>query len=139
MVTVNGESILKENAKTEARLRRHRIPPYIMELIEQSPEYQDYIATGKDQLLVPLSHNQLEGRWKRLCTKNNISLPFHGLRHMNASIMLMLNIPEKYAMERGGWATPNVMKSVYQHTFSDERKQVDDMIDAYFEKLITKQ
>lgn len=136
MVIVNGESVLKETAKTETRLRKHRIPPYIMQLIEQSPEYKDYQATGRDQLLVPLTHNQIEGRWKRLCKKNNIDLPFHGLRHMNASIMLMLNIPEKYAMERGGWKTPHIMQSVYQHTFSDERRQVDDLIDTYFERLI---
>ena len=32
-------------------------------------------------------------------------LPFYGLhalRHTNASIMLSLNTPDKYAMERGG-------------------------------------
>lgn len=51
---------------------------------------------------------------------------------MNASVMLALNVPDKYAMERGGWSTNNIMKSVYQHTFSAERKAVDDRIDDYF-------
>jgi hypothetical protein len=41
-------------------------------------------------------------------------------------------VPDKYAMERGGWSTNNIMKSVYQHTFSAERKAVDDRIDDYF-------
>jgi hypothetical protein len=44
----------------------------------------------------------------------------------------MLRIPDKYAMERGGWKTDKVMKKVYTHTFSDERAKVDNIIDNYF-------
>ena len=50
--------------------------------------------------------------------------------------MLMLGIPDKYAMERGGWSTNATLKAVYQHTFSDERKQVDAKIDAYFNEIV---
>ena len=55
---------------------------------------------------------------------------------MNASIMLALGIPDKYAMERGGWSSPAVLKSVYQHTFSAERKAADDKIDDYFNGIL---
>ena len=51
-------------------------------------------------------------------------------------IEFLLCIPDKYAMERGGWSTPSVLKSVCQHTFSDERKLVDKRIDDYFNSLI---
>jgi hypothetical protein len=50
--------------------------------------------------------------------------------------MLSLNIPDKYAMERGGWSSPSVMKSVYQHTFSAEREAIEDKIDNYFNGLL---
>ena len=50
--------------------------------------------------------------------------------------MLMLGIPDKYAMERGGWSTDNILKSVYQQTFSTEREKVDDLIDKYFSGII---
>ena len=50
--------------------------------------------------------------------------------------MLMLGVPDKYAMERGGWSTPNTLKNVYQHTFSDEHKQVDKKIDEFFESAM---
>ena len=50
--------------------------------------------------------------------------------------MVMLGIQEKYAMERGGWSTPHVLQSVYQHTFSSEREAVDKKIDDYFCALI---
>lgn len=48
----------------------------------------------------------------------------------------MLNIHDKYAMERGGWSTNSTLKSVYQHTFSEERKQVDKKIDDFFNSLL---
>lgn len=64
-------------------------------------------------------------------------MTFHQLRHMNASVMALLNVPEKYAQERGGWKTPHTMKRVYQHTFSREREAFDKTIDAYFERMIS--
>ena len=68
---------------------------------------------------------------------NNVEhMTFHDLRHLNASTMLALGIPDKYAMERGGWSSPNIMKSVYQHTFSSERDNVDKLIDDFFQKKI---
>lgn len=58
------------------------------------------------------------------------------LRHLNASVMLALGIPDKYAMERGGWATNSTLKNVYQHTFSAERDQVDEKIDNFFNDIL---
>lgn len=39
-------------------------------------------------------------------------------------------------MERGGWATNATLKSVYQHTFSEERRKVDDTINRFFEQAL---
>ena len=50
--------------------------------------------------------------------------------------MALLRLHNKYAMERDGWKTDNVMKKVYTHTFSHEREKVDTVIDNYFEKLL---
>jgi hypothetical protein len=55
---------------------------------------------------------------------------------MNASVMLALGIPDKYAMERGGWSSDHIMKSVYQHTFSEERRKADEKIDDYFNSVL---
>jgi integrase len=70
--------------------------------------------------------------------KNGIDVTFHDLRHLNASVMLMLGVPDKYAMERGGWSTDHILKSVYQQTFSSERERVDDTIDSYFTGIVDK-
>jgi hypothetical protein len=54
---------------------------------------------------------------------------------MNASVMLALNVPDKYAMERGGWSNTATLKNVYQETFTPEREKVDNIIDNYFSAL----
>ena len=106
------------------------LPDYIAKLIEKEPHKSD------DEFIVKLSYNSLSGSFKKLMLDNGYDIHFHDLRHLNASVMLLLGIPDKYAMERGGWSTPSVLKSVYQHTFSDERKLVDKRIDDYFNSLI---
>ena len=63
-------------------------------------------------------------------------MTFHQLRHMNASIMAALGIPNLYAQERGGWSTDHTLKTVYQHTFSKEREAVDKTIDKFFNEKI---
>jgi len=62
----------------------------------------------------------------------------HALRHQNASIMLSLNIPDKYAMERGGWSSNKTMKDIFQHTMDDGKQQAAAAIDQYFDKLTEK-
>jgi hypothetical protein len=64
-------------------------------------------------------------------------MTFHDLRHVNASMMAVLNIPDKYAQERGGWRSDHIMKSVYQQTFSADRADVDDRIDNYMMDVVS--
>lgn len=127
VVDVEGKSIRKEKPKTTSRVRMHRIPPYIKKLIDQ---------VETDQL-VPLPRYTLYHRFTQLLECAGLPhMTFHQLRHLNASVMAMLNIPDKYAQERGGWKTDRVMKKVYTHTFSKERETVDNIIDGYFENLM---
>ena len=63
-------------------------------------------------------------------------MTFHDLRHVNASVMTLLNIPDKYAQERGGWHSDHIMKSTYMQTFSSERAAIDEQIDSYLSDII---
>lgn len=128
-VMVNNELIEKKLAKVDTRTRRHRIPPYIKRLIDDLPPTQDY--------LVELTHSQIRRRLERLLKQNNVDvISFHKLRHISASTMELLRIPDKYKMERGGWSTDSTMKQVYTHTFAPERIAADDKIDEYFNNII---
>ena len=129
IVTVDGQNVEKDMTKTVESTRMIRLPQRLQDLISALPSEQVYLTT--------LSGQGLYKRFSRLLAKHGIEhMTFHDLRHMNASVMLALGVPDKYAQERGGWSSPHIMKSVYQHTFSKERMAVDDMIDEYFENLL---
>lgn len=57
---------------------------------------------------------------------------FHDLRHYNASIMLALGIPDKYAMQRIGHASNTILKNVYQHTMEQKQNEFSITLDEYF-------
>lgn len=117
VVTVGGEHIEKHQTKTIESTRQIRLSERIQWLISNLPEDQLY--------LTPLSGQAIYKRFSRLLQRNGIEhMSFHDLRHMNASVMLALGVPDKYAMERGGWSSTSVMKSVYQHTFTTERQPI---------------
>ena len=62
---------------------------------------------------------------------------FHDLRHLSASVLVSLGIPNLYSRERGGWSTDSILESVYQHTFSADRAAVDTKVNDYFEGLLS--
>ena len=125
MVYVDKKYIVKDTAKTAGSKRSLRLPDYVLSLVEAVSDEQEY--------LVAMSGQAIYKRLSRLLEKNDMPhITFHDLRHINASVMMLLNIPDKYAMERGGWESDSVYKNVYQQTFSRERQEVDRKIDAYF-------
>lgn len=132
VVQVDGVAVHKNATKAYERTRRLAAPPYIMGLIEKTDAYKNgfgYIETR--------SGKAITCRFQRVLKNAGVDrMTFHQLRHMNASIMALLNVPTKYAQERGGWKTDYTMKRVYQHTFSKERDAVDRTIDSFFEERL---
>lgn len=129
VVTVDGAHIVKDTTKTYDSTRQLRLPSYLLALIERLPEEQDYFTI--------LSGQAIYKRFVRLLERAGLPhMTFHDLRHLNASAMLALGIPDKYAMERGGWSSPHIIKSVYQHTFSSERQAVDKAVDDFFQQIL---
>ena len=123
--TTQGD-LLKGETKTIESKRRFKLPPYILELINKT----------ETDFIVPEVDTTIRYRFKVALENAGVEqIRFHDLRHLNASIMEQLGVPEKYAMERGGWSTPGVMKGTYQHTFDTVRQEIDKKIDSYFESL----
>lgn len=127
-VMVNNELVYKPNAKTYTSNRQLRLPSPIIALI-------DGLDRADTEPLIDLTRRQLYGRFSTKMKKLGYSICFHDLRHINASVMAQLNIPDLYAMERGGWSNTSTLKSVYQQTFTTARQEVDDTIDTYFQNI----
>lgn len=129
-VAVNTHFVEKDTTKTYNSTRQLRVPPEILEKIRALPH------TSEAEHVFNFPRGGIYSRFRRLIRKAGLSeMSFHDLRHMNASIMVALGVPDKYAMERGGWSSNGTLQNVYQHTFSEERENVDDRIDNFFRKI----
>ncbi|MEG2381647.1 MAG: site-specific integrase [Oscillospiraceae bacterium] len=127
-VYIYSQDIVK-GTKTMDSERVISIHKYIYECIQKQQKDGEY--------LINLSPNMITKRFKKILKENNIpDCRFHDLRHANASIMLMLGVPNKYAMERGGWSTDDVLQNIYQQTYRDEHDIINDKIDSYFMDLL---
>ena len=125
-----NKDVVREVNKTVSSTRQLALPPYLLSLIEAVPH------TRNDEYIVPMSYQAIRAHLTKLAKANGFELTFHQLRHSCASLMLSLGIPDKYAMERGGWATNATLKNVYQHTFYEERRRVDEKINSFFEDAL---
>ena len=115
--------------KTYSSQRDLIIPDYIVQLLQSAPHTGEHI--------VPLTRRTLYCRFQTVCKRAGVQhYRFHDLRHINASVMLALNVPNKYAQERMGHATDNMLKTVYQHTMASEQQAVAKKMDSFFESII---
>ena len=94
-------------------------------------------ANKKTGRIISLTPNQLSKKYGKVLRKLKIKgLRFHDLRHYFASVLLALNVPDKYAMELMGHSTNNMLKTVYQHTMQDKQNEVTESINNYFSDLM---
>lgn len=127
VVYVDGKEIRKAGGKEASRTRILRIPEYLKELIDKVP----------GDIIVPETSRSIVRRYKTALAKAGVPyLKFHGLRHLNASLMAGLHIDRAVARARGGWANNTVMDTIYTHALQDSMEQADQKMDGYFLRVI---
>lgn len=120
----------EKTTKTYSSQRDLLLPEYLRALIAAAPR--------KTERIVPLTRRTLYCRFQALCKSAGLAqhYRFHDLRHINASVMLALGVPNRYAQERMGHATDNMLKTVYQHTMQAEQIAVAQKVDEYFNQKL---
>lgn len=119
--------LVRKGTKTTNSTRKISIPSFLADLLNSQ------VNNDINASIVTLSLPCVRKHLCNICKVNNIPrVRLHDLRHINASIMLYLNIPNKYALERGGWDDIKTMDKIYQFTFKDEKKIIDDKINDFF-------
>jgi integrase len=99
------------------------MPPKVAELLK---------ATDGTGYAVNMTANTIKHRLERLLKREGIPpIRFHDLRHYFASVCLMLNMPERYAMEFMGHSTPGMLKK-YQHIMDEEKKRLGNQLSNFF-------
>lgn len=118
----------EKTTKTYSSTRTLDVDPSIIgRIVELAP---------KQGRVITFSPNTITKGFIRIRNKLGYSFRLHDLRHYNASVMLALGIPDKYAMQQMGHATPNMLKNVYQHLMKDKEKEVSDKLGKYFSSII---
>lgn len=120
----DGEFILRKENKT---YESHRDLPVMIERLNilASQCSTEFLVTNKPSSAVhPL---------KTVCRQNNLTeVNLHQLRHSFASLCYHLGIPEMQCMEFGGWSDINVMRKIYTHLASTDRKKAEEKLKDFF-------
>lgn len=99
------------------------LPPKVAELLK---------ATDGAGHAVKLSAAAIVQRLDHVMRAHDIPhIRFHDLRHYYASVCLLLNMPERYAMEFMGHSTPGMLKK-YQHVMDEEKKRLSSQLTTFF-------
>lgn len=124
-----GKWIVQERTKTVKSKREIELPGFIIAKLWNQPRDSEFV--------VPVKPDTISKEFIDIRNALGLKCRFHDLRHYNASIMLALNVPDKYAMERMGYSTPATLKKVYQHTMSSKRAEVNNMINHHMDEMFT--
>lgn len=131
LVKDKNNQLVSSTTKTTDSTRVLLVPRYIAEKLEKLK------AESNGDYIISLPYHAEYKRLQMILKKAGLPpTRFHDLRHLNASLMLLLGIPQKYAMERGGWSSSQTMEKIYQHTFVTEREAADRKVNDFLENLL---
>lgn len=137
-VTINKAKVrdeyntyVEKTTKTFSGTRTLHLPPMLIEALEAEEDKEGDIFKS--------SPKAMESLYQRQCARLGFPYNFHALRHYYASVMLVSGMPNKYAQERMGHATQDMLIRVYQHVFATEQERYNALLDDFFEQNFREQ
>jgi integrase len=108
MVYTGDGMVHKKQNKTAASRRTVPMIPPLRAALEAVEDRSEYV--------VPYNGSWIYQRINEICEAQGLpKVGVHGLRHSFASLAYHLDIPEKIAMEIGGWSDDGTMRKIYTH------------------------
>lgn len=121
----HGVLIHKRENKNATSRRVVPIIPPLYEALKEAPRKGEYVVT--------ITSNWMYKSINRVCEENGLpKVGIHGLRHSFASLAFHLNMPEKVAMQIGGWSNDQTMKKIYTHLAQADIAQHAEAFTAFF-------
>lgn len=110
----NSEYVIKSAPKTDSSNRSIILPPQLADRIRKQGYVYKYNPNAIDNYL------------RRNLPKLGIEIfSLHKLRHFFASFCHSKGYSEQTIQDLGGWATPNIMKSVYRHAMKKDEARIN--------------
>lgn len=137
VLRVNGAAVLDENGKlvrkkeTKNKTSRRIVPiiPPLKEALEEADRTGEYVVT--------LKLTKIYDHINRVCEDSGLpKVGVHGLRHSFASLAYHLKLPEKVAMEIGGWANDQTMRKIYTHLAKEDLEKHAQSFTSFFENKV---
>lgn len=111
--------------KTYSSYRKIEFPLFVIEKMKNI-----------DGQIIKATPDQITHRFKRAIDRTKLPhFRFHDLRHYAASIMHAIGVPDQYILQRGGWASDNIMKSIYQNVIDIESAKQNKKILKHFDSV----
>lgn len=124
---VRGENglVSKKQNKNDTSRRTIPIIPPLLDALQRAERKGEYVAAMTGDLTLT--------RVNKICKENGLpQVGLHGLRHSFASLAYHLQIPEKIAMQIGGWKDAGTMHKIYTHLAQrDIAKRAQDFSDYF--------
>ena len=133
-IRVSGAVVLNEdNKKVRKKPNKNttstrNVPVMIPELTEALDRDRKHSGS-----LMGMHQNSLRYGIAKICRENNLpNVGIHGLRHSFASLAYHLQIPEKIAMEIGGWSDATTMHKIYTHIAKSDISRYQTKMTDFF-------
>lgn len=121
--------------KTAAGRRTVEVPVQLVELIRKRFRREGRIPQAAESI-TGLTPTQISGRFRRARETMKFDYTFHGLRHYHASVMLALDIPQKYIVADMGHADFTMVQKVYGQVVEAKKKAISDAVTGHADTIL---
>lgn len=115
-------------AFVQIALREHRIRQIAERLASGEPTADGMVFVSP--VGRPLNGGWVSHRWRQIATAAGVDVPFHGLRHTNATIMSDRDVPESVRMARMGHTTTGAHRRYAHATEAPDRAAAEALDEA---------
>lgn len=102
-------------------------------------EFPDFVMqklAGRKGAIIHVTPDRLSNMFRKALLKTGLPhFRFHDLRHYAASIMHAIGVPDQYILQRGGWTSEGVMRSVYRNVIDLENIRQTQKINKHFSDM----
>ena len=149
---IPGQGAFTKEPKNESSRRMISMPLRVLNVLSQHKAEQDEVAEKLEDLWHEservfttrdgkAAHPEWPSQWfpKFLRRKNLPPLPFHGLRHTAATIMISQGADVKNLSSRLGHANTSTTLNIYSHALKSIDRDIAEKTDAYIEKMFSRE
>ncbi|MDD4169673.1 MAG: tyrosine-type recombinase/integrase [Desulfotomaculaceae bacterium] len=148
---VPGQGQSVKDPKTELSKRTISLPPFLFEMLKEYKREQNKTRLklgdkwqNSDRLFTTWDgrpgHPEWPSQWfPKFIRRHNLPpIPFHSLRHLNATIMINSGVHAKIASARLGHSNVSTTLNIYTHLFKSADKDTADQLEAVYQNITGK-